>query len=311
MTVPATTTEQTDFWSKLYVFFNLPHSVLITVVKKKSPAKTFWDFNGIETHYLRDTGAMFYRLSYEASLEGWALDDITQKDLVREGPGKSFMIHVMCYKMHGNHGDFKDAQWVGLLHGGKAGFRELYSSIPEGFPIFFWVSFLFFALGLGLGLWLGLRFEPVGSRSGASSIYPRYMKRVKWCVYDINHIYELRIKNMKVIFAVGKQLKQLQTKPRKYSEASTEFEPMTSAIPVQYSTDWAMNGLLDAGQEPQNFSGFSLQLLLKVASQLQRLTRCPVAATLTNFCKIKVLTFTFSPLFTFNAIIMPPPPTPS
>ena len=165
-------------------------------------------------------------------LNFWALDDITQKDLVREGPGKSFMIHVMCYKMHGNHGDFKDAQWVGLLHGGKAGFRELYSSIPEGFPIFFWVSFLFFALGLGLGLWLGLRFEPVGSRSGASSIYPRYMKRVKWCVYDINHIYELRIKNMKVIFAVGKQLKQLQTKPRKYSEASTEFEPMTSAIPV-------------------------------------------------------------------------------
>ena len=33
----------------------------------------------------------------------WALDDITQKDLVWEGLGNSFMIHVMCYKMQGNH----------------------------------------------------------------------------------------------------------------------------------------------------------------------------------------------------------------
>ena len=29
-------------------------------------------------------------------------------------------------------------------------------------------------------------------------------------------------------------------KPRKYSEAPTGFEPMTSAIPVRRSTDWAM-----------------------------------------------------------------------
>ena len=34
--------------------------------------------------------------------KGWVLDDITQKDLVREGLGNSF-IHVMCYKMPGNH----------------------------------------------------------------------------------------------------------------------------------------------------------------------------------------------------------------
>ena len=27
----------------------------------------------------------------------------TQKDLVREGLGNSFTIHVMCYKMQGNH----------------------------------------------------------------------------------------------------------------------------------------------------------------------------------------------------------------
>ena len=56
-----------------------------------------------------------------------ALDDITQKDLVREGLENSFMIHVMCYKMQGNHvvcNDCHLAQLVGLSHGGKAGFRE-------------------------------------------------------------------------------------------------------------------------------------------------------------------------------------------
>ena len=45
---------------------------------------------------------------------------------------------------------------------------------------------------------------------------------------------------MKVILAVMKQLKQLQRKPRTNSEASTGFEPMTYAIPVRCSTDWAM-----------------------------------------------------------------------
>ena len=31
--------------------------------------KQFWGSNGIRTHALRDTGAMLYQLSYEASLE--------------------------------------------------------------------------------------------------------------------------------------------------------------------------------------------------------------------------------------------------
>ena len=41
---------------------------------------------------------------------------------------------------------------------------------------------------------------------------------------------------VKVIFAVVKQLKQLQRKARNKSEARTGFEPMTSAILVQCST---------------------------------------------------------------------------
>ena len=48
---------------------------------------------------------------------------------------------------------------------------------------------------------------------------------------------ELRIKRVKEIFAVVKQLKQSQIKPRKNCEAPTGFEPMTSAIPVRCSTD--------------------------------------------------------------------------
>ena len=40
----------------------------------------------------------------------------------------------------------------------------------------------------------------------------------------------------KVILTVMKQLKELQNKPRKNSEASTGFEPVTSTIPVQCST---------------------------------------------------------------------------
>ena len=36
----------------------------------KGAQKQFWGSNGIRTHDLRDTGAMLYRLSYEASPEG-------------------------------------------------------------------------------------------------------------------------------------------------------------------------------------------------------------------------------------------------
>ena len=46
---------------------------------------------------------------------------------------------------------------------------------------------------------------------------------------------------VKVIFAVLKQLKQLQRKPRKKnSEALTWFKPMTSAISVWCSANWSM-----------------------------------------------------------------------
>ena len=55
-----------------------------------------------------------------------------------------------------------------------------------------------------------------GSRSRVSSIYTCYMKRVRWCAYDISHIYELWIKNRSEsqILTVMKQLKQLQRKLR-------------------------------------------------------------------------------------------------
>ena len=47
---------------------------------------------------------------------------------------------------------------------------------------------------------------------------------------------------VKVIFAVVKQLEQLQRKPRKkfWGFNATRFEPMTSAIPVRCSTKWAI-----------------------------------------------------------------------
>ena len=41
----------------------------ITVKPTKKTQKQFWGFNRIWTHDLRDTGAMLYQLSYEASLE--------------------------------------------------------------------------------------------------------------------------------------------------------------------------------------------------------------------------------------------------
>ena len=49
-----------------------------------------------------------------------------------------------------------------------------------------------------------------------------------------------RALEVKEIVAAVKQLKQLQIKPRKNSEAPTGFEPMTSVIPVRCSTDWAI-----------------------------------------------------------------------
>ena len=41
---------------------------LVTLVTNKAQKK-FWGSNGIRTHDLRNTGAMLYQLSYEASLE--------------------------------------------------------------------------------------------------------------------------------------------------------------------------------------------------------------------------------------------------
>ena len=60
---------------------------------------------------------------------------------------------------------------------------------------------------------------------------------------------------VKVIFAVVKQLKQLQRKPRKKSEAPMGFKPMTSVIPVRCCTNWATvyEALLEAGQEGVQF----------------------------------------------------------
>ena len=42
------------------------------------------------------------------------------------------------------------------------------------------------------------------------------------------------------IFAVDTQFKQLQKRSLKKIQASAGFEPVTSAIPVQCSTNWAM-----------------------------------------------------------------------
>ena len=44
------------------------------------------------------------------------------------------------------------------------------------------------------------------------------------------HIIRIEVKE---IFAVVKQLKRLQIKPRKKSEAPTGFKPMTSTIPIR------------------------------------------------------------------------------
>ena len=45
-----------------------PRSYKVKAVTNKAQ-KEFWGSNGIQTHDLRDTGAMLYRLSYEASLQ--------------------------------------------------------------------------------------------------------------------------------------------------------------------------------------------------------------------------------------------------
>ena len=51
------------------------------------------------------------------------------------------------------------------------------------------------------------------------------------------------------IFAVDTQFKQLRKRSLKKIQASAGFEPVTSAIPVQCSTNWAMKPqLLGAGQ---------------------------------------------------------------
>ena len=41
----------------------------VTQAVTNKAQKKFWGSNGIRTHDLRDTGAMLYRLSYEASPE--------------------------------------------------------------------------------------------------------------------------------------------------------------------------------------------------------------------------------------------------
>ena len=48
---------------------NNPHSYEVTLAGTNEAQKEIWGSNGIRTHDLRDTGAMLYQLSYEASLE--------------------------------------------------------------------------------------------------------------------------------------------------------------------------------------------------------------------------------------------------
>ena len=45
------------------------HSCEVTYAVTNKAQKKFWGSNGIQTHDLRDTSAMFYRLRYEASPE--------------------------------------------------------------------------------------------------------------------------------------------------------------------------------------------------------------------------------------------------
>ena len=80
----------------------------------------------------------------------------------------------------------------------------------------------------------------VGNRSSASWIYTCYTKRVRLCVYDIDHMYELR--ETVILADMMQWLKKLQRKPRKNSEANP--------WPPRYLCDKAS---LEAGQERVQF----------------------------------------------------------
>ena len=62
-----------------------------------------------------------------------------------------------------------------------------------------------------------------------------------WCVYDKDHMSELQIKNRSESDPRSYSMRQfIWIKPRKNCKAPMGFKPMTSAIPVRCSTNWAM-----------------------------------------------------------------------
>ena len=75
---------------------------------------------------------------------------------------------------------------------------------------------------------------------------------------------------VKVILTVMKQLKELQKKPRKKSEASTGFEPVTSTILAE------IIGMVQITEKPlHTIPTILVKVILTVMKQLKQLQRKP------------------------------------
>ena len=72
-----------------------------------------------------------------------------------------------------------------------------------------------------------------------SAITP-VMLRMYNFVFNIILFIIINVMTLWKIFAVDTQFKQLRKRSLKKIQASAGFEPVTSAIPVQCSTNWAM-----------------------------------------------------------------------
>ena len=85
------------------------------------------------------------------------------------------------------------------------------------------------------------------------------------CIYDMNHIYEVWMKNIevKLLFAVVKQLKQLQRKPRTISNKASQLSWQSIALVSQRT--WVQFSL-----RPQIFFWAFFATDLVASLQLQR-----------------------------------------
>ena len=156
---------------------------------QRKPRKTFWGFNRILIHGLHDTSAMLYQLiDGAASLESGQVRVQFIPVIWREW-GDVHINHIYeQWIKNRSESDLCSCEAVKKNKNKNKKQKKIWGSNRIWIYDLRGTSAMLYQLSC-------IVWSFVGSRSRASSIYTSCMQRVRWCAYELNHKYELWIKN--------------------------------------------------------------------------------------------------------------------